>query len=60
MTAFFSGLLAEKPTPGNEQLPENASAQRGQVKAYRVHTDDDPMKEMKVPTSGDQVTRVHF
>ena len=54
-----AGLLDEVPTTVNPELPEG-SARPGQTGAHRVPTEDDPMREMKICFSGDQLTRVRF
>ena len=38
----------------------DSSARRGQTGAHRVPTQDDPMREMKIPMAGDQLTHVRL
>ena len=43
----------------NPDIPEGP-ASKGQTGAHHVSTQDDPMREMKITISGDQLTRVRF
>ena len=56
-----AGLIREEdiPTPQNPPIPDGG-AHQGQIYGHRNFTEGDPMKEMKVPVSGDQLTRVRF
>ncbi|XP_057310914.1 uncharacterized protein LOC130648829 [Hydractinia symbiolongicarpus] len=57
-----AGQLEKLPDP--QQLPNTVDvdyqADPGQTIGHVVFTEDDPMKEIKIPFSGDQLTRVWF
>lgn len=46
--------------PLDPAAPNHQVAEPGQPGAHLPPTDDDPMKNMKIPFSGDQLTRVRF
>ena len=52
-------LLDEIPHTDNSPVPEGPAA-AGQTNAHRQDTNDDPMRDMKIPFAGDQLTRVRF
>ena len=52
-------LLDEIPHTDSPPVPEGPAAP-GQTNAHRQDTNDDPMREMKIPFAGDQLTRVRF
>ena len=54
-----AGLLDEIPHTDNPPVPEGPAAP-GQTNAHRQDTNNDPMREMKIPFAGDQLTRVRF
>jgi len=54
-----AGLLDELPQVENPPVPEGPAAP-GQPDAHREDTPDDPVREMKIPFAGDQLTRVRF
>ena len=54
-----AGLLDEIPDVENPPLPDGSAAP-GQPDAHREDTPNDPMREMKIPFAGDQLTRVRF
>ena len=54
-----AGLLDEIPHTDNPPVPEGP-AEPGQTNAHRQDTNDDPVREMKIPFAGDQLTRVRF
>ena len=54
-----AGLLDEIPHTDSPQVPEGPAAP-GQINAHREDTNDDPVREMKIPFAGDQLTRVRF
>ena len=54
-----AGLLDEIPNSDSPPVPEGPAAP-GQTNAHRQDTNDDPMREMKIPFAGDQLTRVRF
>ena len=53
------GLLDEIPHTDNSPVPEGPAAP-GQTNAHRQDTNDDPMRDLKIPFAGDQRTRVRF
>ena len=54
-----AGLLNEIPHTDNPPIPERPAAP-GQTNAHIPDTQDDPMKDMKIAFTGDQLTRVRF
>ena len=54
-----AGLLDELPQVESPPVPEGPAAP-GQPDAHRENNPDDPMREMKIPFAGDQLTRVRF
>ena len=54
-----AGLLPNLPNPDDPAIPERP-ANPGQSLAHTNFTEGDPMKHMKIPFSGDQLTRVRF
>ena len=54
-----AGLLDKMPEVNNPVIPEGPAAP-GQTNAHREDTPNDPMREMKIPFGGDQLTRVRF
>ena len=54
-----AGLIARRPAPENPGLLE-VEARPDQPGAHMIDDKNDPMREMKIPFSGDQLTRVRF
>ena len=54
-----AGLLDILPNVENPEL-SNLHAEAGQAGAYVVQAEDDPMRDMRIPFPGDQLTRVRF
>lgn len=54
-----AGLLQNLPNREHPPLPEEP-ASVGQTQSHTLFTEGDVMKEMKIPFSGDQLTRVRF
>ncbi|XP_057312277.1 uncharacterized protein LOC130653781 [Hydractinia symbiolongicarpus] len=55
-----AGLLQDKPDVDDTiHIPEGP-AMPGQTYGHVAHTENDPMRDMKIPFSGDQLTRVRF
>ena len=54
-----AGLLDKTPEVNNLVIPEGPAAP-SQTNAHREDTPNDPMREMKIPFGGDQLTRVRF
>ena len=50
----------EKLPESHEPVLESNSAAPGQTHAHTLFTKDDPMKDMKIPYSGDQLARIRF
>ena len=55
-----ANFLNVEPNRDNPHVPANASARPSQPGAYKIFTDGDAMKEMKIMFNGDQLTRVRF
>lgn len=54
-----AGLLDKMPEVNDPVIPEGPAAP-GQTNAHREDTPNDPMRGMKIPFGGDQLTRVRF
>ena len=55
-----AGIIEKLPEVTNQEIPEGQAAAPGQPHAHVIFTQNDPMKNCKVPTAGDQLTRVRF
>ena len=54
-----AGFIHQRPEPNNPPILQTEAA-ADQPGAHMIETEDDPMREMKIPFSGDQLTRVRF